>query len=308
MRAAGYFESKDKDYLVKRCLVLASKIILSVGGRRARHEDRIVVVAYDPRGLRLRRYEAELLTTLKQSTLPIARLVPTYFGEFDFKGQPCLVFEEIPGVTIDRDCGPLDEATANASQALAAVHRATAARIRGRDAYAMSCERIVRSAVNREPQLAVAIELVAQGARLRLEDEEAIETVLFHGDYKIENVIVDERTLAVRGIIDWGLGQRNGLPLLDVWHLITHNRTLRNSTDCFDVLREIIVPQRYASFERALLDRYLAAIPVSQRLIPALEAMFLLHHFGCRVQLGGNDAARRKLEACLRMLAQRLQC
>ena len=58
----------------------------------------------------------------------------------------------------------------------------------------------------------------------------SVALVPVHGDFWLNNILVDPRSLALTGVVDWDHGQSVGLPLLDLIHLLTW-RTSRWESD-----------------------------------------------------------------------------
>ncbi|MDH5377268.1 MAG: phosphotransferase [Gammaproteobacteria bacterium] len=47
----------------------------------------------------------------------------------------------------------------------------------------------------------------------------------FHGDYWVANILVDESN-KIRGVVDWEYSQEQSFPMLDIFHLLFHRKTL----------------------------------------------------------------------------------
>ncbi len=109
-----------------------------------------------------------------------------------------------------------------------------------------------------------------------------ITTVYMHGDYKIENLLIDEKSLDINGIIDWDLARQGGLPLLDLFYLIAYNDMLHTGRSISKVFIEKIFARKYDDFECSLFQEYLKNIPISKELVSSLAIMFWLHHVSYR--------------------------
>lgn len=111
-------------------------------------------------------------------------------------------------------------------------------------------------------------EFVASGVR-SLHDEPAVREWLFahvpderpstlvHGDYKLDNVLVDEHTATVTGVLDWEMATL-GDPLADLGFLFAFWPDSRKAADAFELLGDVTLRDGY--YDRAgLVDAYAKA-------------------------------------------------
>lgn len=113
--------------------------------------------------------------------------------------------------------------------------------------------------------------------------QKQIPLVLFHADYKAENLIFNPRTLNVRGIIDWDLAMPRGLPLLDVIHLLISKVRVYNKISLSDLITNKVIPMKYNKKEWDYLNKYVKALGLDIDLIPVLSIMYWIHHITYRV-------------------------
>ena len=151
-------------------------------------------------------------------------------------------------------------------------------------------ENVYRRLFGREFQRLKVCLNEAYGLKLRLVEDRLKKqllgkefcTVLLHGDYKIENVLFDERTWEITGVIDWDLSRRNGLPLLDLLYLILYNDSLVNRKSICRILRERVVKMNFTEFENSLIREYVSVLGMAEELLQPLVRLFWVNHISQR--------------------------
>jgi aminoglycoside phosphotransferase (APT) family kinase protein len=103
-----------------------------------------------------------------------------------------------------------------------------------------------------------------------------------HGDCKLENVLGDpQRPMQLR-LLDWELWRPDGLPLLDLLHLLLSRRRRQSGYSIGGSICRWLLPGDFAPWEQALIDgltqglerQYVRAAPVLywlQRVAPIVE-------------------------------------
>jgi ubiquinone/menaquinone biosynthesis C-methylase UbiE len=88
--------------------------------------------------------------------------------------------------------------------------------------------------------------------------------VMSHGDFSLQNIIFDEETRRLTGVIDWDLAKPAGWPLIDLLNLFVaveyETRPMTTNAALLIVLEKFC----RGGFERSLLDAYLAKVPVER--------------------------------------------
>ena len=148
---------------------------------------------------------------------------------------------------------------------------------------------------------------MADAVRHRKTDQAWL-TVWQHGDFKLENVVIDPRSLSVVGVIDWELAQECGLPLLDLLYLIAYNRSVNESLHITDVYLETILPWKFSSEETQILDDYQNALGFTVTDVTLCATLYMIHEIGIRFLYDlAVPEHRKRLEHLLRATASALQ-
>jgi len=282
--ADPWVRSLSPGSVLRRCVVLqGTQLMLSLGPPQARHGAVILIVNAEPPLPERQRAEAEWLRRLEALPPEVARVIPTFLGERQVEGLAVSAMSERPGMTVDRDAPFLDELTQNAARWLRAFHAATARPV---PIDAASFERcfasLFESARRRYPVLSSELTALEAPLRSRLLGR-VLSLGWLHGDFKLENVVFDERTRSLTGVIDWDLAAEAGPPLVDLLYLLLYNRVIRQRTEVLTGCAATLVRQQWTAQERALIDAHQAAIGGERSLETAIGALFLVHHIGVRV-------------------------
>jgi aminoglycoside phosphotransferase (APT) family kinase protein len=228
-----------------------------------------------------RRREACVLQQLLARKVSVARYIPRFLGESPVESATCFVMHAFPGVSVDGPVRCLDRLTARAMDFITAFHCETMSdAIATPSVYAELFGRLFDRARARNAPLADALLGLEQRLRARVSGAR-LPIVWLHGDFKIENLMFDERSRDLLGVVDWEHSEERGLPMLDPLYLIIYNRTLRGSIDVVSAL-DSLVRGGATPAEDNLLKRYCGAINIDSSMQAVLHAMFFVHHIGVR--------------------------
>jgi len=277
---------------LKRYFVLnGGKVILSLGTTDQRQRKIIVVLVHDGESARRRELEGVVLNTLAQLPAALSTRIPKLLHSMIFLGVHCFVLSELPGVTVDAPTPRLKRITRYAVQFLIELHKATPEQYHITSAsYPALIGDLFSVAREKYPALVSALSSLEMRLRQAVLGRE-ITCVRFHGDYKIENVMVNSATDEVTGVIDWELSRTPGLPLLDMIYLLVYNRMIHGS-NWLNAFQEIALQARRDQQEQAVWAEYLKSIPVAPDLVPALYVLFVVHHIGCRLYIDLSQPGR----------------
>ena len=291
-----------------RCQLLWRKVILSYGSGKEKYGSVVVVYTADKQAIARREVEADVLKKLALRVPALRDKLPRAIATGHIDRYRYFVLSEFPGMTIDRPCQGTALATRSAANFLSALHLATAENYGGFQAIAGDpIGGLFEEAINRYPPLASEIAQVADAVRHRKTDQAWL-TVWQHGDFKLENVVIDPRSLSVVGVIDWELAQECGLPLLDLLYLIAYNRSVNESLHITDVYLETILPWKFSSEETQILDDYQNALGFTVTDVTLCATLYMIHEIGIRFLYDlAVPEHRKRLEHLLRATASALQ-
>jgi SAM-dependent methyltransferase len=292
----------NQAFAVKRYLVLPGKVILSVGVVGKGYGEKIVVLPLNAAVLDRLRNEARILDALRGAHPRIQPLIPEFYLEGEFCGQVYLVQQEMPGTTIDAPVSSLDEITWRALQVLIDFHRETSREVAlDVDFFGTLFSNPLHRVVEKlGPSVASSIHRIEGILRTAVLGK-LFKLVWMHGDFKIENLMIDPKDLRISGIIDWDLSQREGLPFLDFLYLIAYNRVIREGKEIEEIFLDYIIPHKLSKFERAARDEYLSAVGVDGEFVEILMAMFWIYHVAFRIEI--TSRAGKPIEKMLRVLS-----
>lgn len=265
------------------------KVVVWVGSPTDDRERFIFVLARARVAIARRRREFELLERLGRLPREIARYVPRPEFQEELAGARLFVMGELAGVTLEADVTGLETATREGAEFLLRLHRATRAGCcMTPEAFEALCGSIFEAAETRYPVLRPRLARLREAVRGALEGLE-VPTVWLHGDFKVENLVVESDTGRLVGVIDWELAEPEGLPLLDLWFLLLYNRRIREGTPFFPGVGFLLSPGAMRPDESAMCERYVRELGVPARALPSLAAMMIVHHCARRMFYDNQD-------------------
>lgn len=291
----------------QRYLALPGKAIVTLGTAPDDPDNVIVVIPKVARVQAWRRQEIGIVNELRALSPFLAARLPRLYTECSVAGTSCFAISEIPGMTVDRRMRQLERLTRNAVDFLVRFNRLTARETVIDDGVFESLfGAIVRQVIATYPDTRPVMERIEARMRRVVRGGKLV-TVWLHGDYKLENLIFDKRTLEINGIIDWEHSRRDNLPWLDLMYLLLYNRIVSEGRDFFEVCREVILPENHTAQERSLIAVYAGAVPVTPEMKAVLACVFFLHHIGFRyIYLMSREGDRRNIFGTLDDIEQRL--
>ncbi|BAV34018.1 hypothetical protein SCL_1715 [Sulfuricaulis limicola] len=288
-------KNHDEKLVVERHLVLPGKVILSIGVAGKPGSAKIVIFPLTTAVLARLRDEAGILMALREGNLRIRSLVPEYFLEGEVLGQKYLVQQEIPGTSIDAAVPSLDKMTWRALQVLVDFHRETSQEVvLQEDLFGtLFSNPLHRVAQKLGPASALSLQRIEDILRSLLLGKR-LRAVWMHGDYKIENLLFDPKSLQVTGVIDWDLSRKTGLPLLDLLYLIAYNRVIREAGEIEIIFLDCILPGKLSEFERAARDEYIRKTGMDAGFADILTVMFWIYHVAFRIEVASGEGGQKQ--------------
>lgn len=294
---------RRSSYGLRRYMVFGGKTIISLGTASEADAGVVAVFPLDRKTADRRLRELEMTRFLRTLSAGVAKYIPVVHQPRVIEG--CLYFpiREIPGISVELAFPDMGKATRNAAAFLLELNSVSRQRWKVDDAVyqRLFAEPFVRA---REQAAALLPSLTDLELRVRsLVTGRSMDSVVFHGDFKLENMILDRHSLDLNGVIDWELASRQGLPLLDLFYLIVYNTMMREDVDHLRAIDAYLLPQNLASDEQALINEYRERMNIDDLLFDVLQAMFFVHHIGMRLTLDIKQVeALRRMDAILRKL------
>jgi len=102
-----------------------------------------------------------------------------------------------------------------------------------------------------------------------------IPLVRTHGDFWGGNLLVDSAG-GLTGVLDWDASNPQGWPLIDLFHLLTYRKKRRAYWKFGDVVTNWLLPEKWASWETELVDRYCEALHLNREQRQTLKGVYWL--------------------------------
>lgn len=258
-------------------------VILMAGGKTP--EERMVVIRIPLDEVSVTRCQANRQALIETRKLGgwMSSKVPEFFAEGQVQGQPYFVEECLQGrIIVDWDV-QVPRHTEKSVEALLELHCRTAVKTKIDESV---FEASVVPGIDRlKPLLTVQqmelLQPIADYLKKNFMGRE-IPLVRTHGDYKIENIIFNEKGTEFIGVIDWDLSRAQGLPGLDLIHLLTYNRILRDQTHYGAVVSEILFRSHWDPTEISQVKHYMEQMEIEDFLCLPLCLAYWLDHVAYR--------------------------
>jgi aminoglycoside phosphotransferase (APT) family kinase protein len=257
---------------VQRTLPTLTDSVVVLVGPPGQRPDAIVKVAGGPSNIALE-HEKGALTALHADTRleRLHDMIPEVRDEGVLGGRQYLVETVVRGVAADtvlRAGAGNGKTLAAAARTIAALHGATRSEPEPLDDRALQRWvdepiAVIGGVTAHRPHAdtsSAALARVADAARQAFIGK-AVARSWVHGDYVPTNIFVTPDGRRVAGIVDWETAVPDGLPHLDVLHLLLSTRVLARRRELGQVVRELLTEPRLDDSERAALELAWQALP-----------------------------------------------
>jgi len=188
------------------------------------------------------------------------RLVPSAEGKLVLNGLHIYTESAILGESIgDVSCRDVQHID-NAIDIITRLHLATVANtIVSEEVYNELIGTLIRKLKkNLHPSFAERIQWLAAYFKQSFLNK-SIPLVFNHGDYKLENILVKKEDCSLVGVIDWDLSVENGMPLVDIIHLLAYEKHAESNLPIDEVIMGHWVPgqQSLEKKDCILVDQYM---------------------------------------------------
>lgn len=256
------------------------KLLISFSSKDDRSPEYIVVLCTNNDALKQRRNEFRVINKLSEIK-EISRLLPDIHGEYSLYKIPYYVIKEFKGLTVDIDNKhmPIMIESAYSILPLFLKHKKRNF-IENRAVIKEKLDYYHNRILNRSSTSHDKINKLYFLAS-ELNNNISIPLIPMHGDYKIENVVLDPDDFSVIGLIDFELSDLSGFPFLDLLYLITYNIGIQSKLGFLKVY-SLILNNRVDSFYQKLIDNYMLASGFSAVEYKFVLIIYFMHHFSER--------------------------
>jgi aminoglycoside phosphotransferase (APT) family kinase protein len=112
----------------------------------------------------------------------------------------------------------------------------------------------------------------------------ALNLVLAHGDYSIDNILLDAGG-KISGVFDWDLSQNRGLPAIDLFYFLITAMRRRYGAPISKLYASRVLPMAFEGGERTAFDSYWNALHVPSELRASLGVLTWLYHLAYRLNV-----------------------
>lgn len=265
-----------------RYLPIPGKIFVTFDGAADGNENIIAVIPQFTNIASWRRNEIGIVNEVRALSPFLASRVPRLYFEGSWGGETYFAMSEICGFTVDRYVRQLQRLTRNAADFLIRFNQITAREhVIDEDRYDSLIGGLVADTAKAYPEVRELLGKIERRLRKNVLGK-SLRLVWFHGDYKLENLIIDRASLDIAGIIDWEQSRREFFPWLDMFFLLIYNRVMVEDRNFFSIYHEVVLAGNFTQPEAFLLETYAAAVPVSQEWKEVLMSVLFIHHICCR--------------------------
>ena len=273
------------DPVISRYMLGSPNVVIWVVGERNSSLPGVIFrIPLEKESLRRCQANSDALEQIRREKGILSQKAPVPISSQEFEGQPYFVEQEVGGYIVDSPIPALQSIHLKAIALLTKIHQETAIQTK--------IDEVIFNALISKPFDILAPYIKGEQDILMMNKvhrflKEAflnkdLPLVWVHGDFKIENMIINQKTDEIEGIIDWDLSQRPGLPLLDLIQLILFNQVLMENTDIQTLIKDKLIPWKLEDEEKSIVERYLTALHISQEYILPLSVMYWLHHVAFR--------------------------
>lgn len=272
---------KYKD--ISKCLVIPYKVLVTVQGQNGENYIFLLLRGRD-KNIRANK-ELEMLKYLNQSY----PLLSPYLGESVSKGWyknvEYIVYRKLPGVFVDAYFNKFNRAERSAFNMLVNIADMSKLCVTiSQDKYIELTDswfNTLKECKKNNTEFLTYVDNLKGNIFTTIENE-VVNLVLFHGDYKIENLLFNSRDYSIEGVIDWDLSEKISFPGLDLIYLIIYSRRIKENKSFIEVCEDVFQREGFSEHDLSLINEYSQIYKISNKMINALCALFVVHHYSCR--------------------------
>lgn len=275
--------SKGEPYMVKRYIPNSTVIAVARFTDDMKNQNGVVIkFPLTKKAYNCCKHNFKVLKELGQSGCILPYNIPKPLSYKDYKGQPFFAESALNGIAIDESGKIFETAFPKAVDLIIDLHQKTAKRCIVDDAI---FERFFLCHLKSFAHTYGKNGLEPIFAYLKKNIyHKGIPLILQHGDFKLENILIDPESAAINGIIDWELSEREGLPLLDLLHLLVSRRRVLEGKSLMDCFTNIFLSCKFDKVEEESINKYLKILSINKDIIYVWIIMYWLHHITKRIK------------------------
>lgn len=256
------------------------KLLLSLSSKKNRPEY-IVVFCLNDEARKQRENEYTILQQLRKNGV-LKNKCPKIHGSYCIDNVVYYVIQELEGVTVDEDNPSLDSMMESAYKLLLDMTDATFT-VPGEKINSDFSKKILSYFEEIKVRLPVSGANYAEFQNLLINNLETVSVpmVCMHGDYKLENLILEPDTNNVVGVIDWELADYQGFPLIDLFYLIIYDMHIKGEGDMLYLCKKLILNDLSVTY-KDLIKGYCERYSINSYTYQFMLALYFLHHFAIR--------------------------
>lgn len=223
-----------------------------------------------------------VLEQLRDRTKNSLITTPMSVKSGQFRGQDYSVEGALSGAGIDAPLPVYDDMMFKAADMITAFHLETAEAPEDEE---QPYESLVRPLIDKFRRKPVDKGVDIEGLELYLKQKMSgkwFPLVWQHGDYKLENVLVDTGRKKISGIIDWDHTHKKGFPVLDLLHLIATREKVFESKGLDEIIYDRVLSLSFRPVLKNMISRYLESLKIDQDLLSFFAVLYWLHHIVVR--------------------------
>jgi len=268
---------------VTRCSVIPFKVLLSVSAENGRKYIFLLLRGSD-RNIRANK-ELDMINYINASYPELSDYLSESLMHGFYKNLEYIVYKELSGVNIDANFDRYHVAELSAFNKLIFIGEISKKYIQLDETnynnfFGTWLEKLKLSKKENKA-FGCYIDDLSNLILEKVCDSESL-MVLFHGDYKIENILFDEKDYSVVGIIDWDLSEKMQFPALDLLYFILYSRRIKNHSSFIEECESIFLGKGFTDHEKKMIESYCDSFSISPSTFNIACILFLWHHFSFR--------------------------
>ena len=228
-------------------------------------------------------------------------LLPIIYGPYEIDKLPYFIIEESSGYCIDSNLKELKIITIKCFDNLINLYYCSQST---ELTFSSLTENLLDKIIERIPHMKKQFNLLVDEINT-ITTNKKYKTCILHGDYKIENSVVNNNREIIK-IIDWELSDIHGVPLLDLIYLITYNISLIYDFTFYKSFETVLLNKLPVFYQNMLID-YTKKTGIDYQNIYIYFSVFYLHHFAKRYKFSNGSSEKEDCSFIIDILIRGLR-